>query len=135
MPPRCFPVPAYLAVIAVTLTGEIDHRPSPPRLQLHPPCTCQNLADRREIVVITVVVRIIGIKDLSILREADIFPGGKSGGNAAVRGMQVENSFPSADKHMDTIGTRFSVHWRGCTDCERKVGQETHFVRAEEWRK
>jgi hypothetical protein len=93
MPPRCFPVPAYLAVIAVTLTGEIDHRPSPPRLQLHLPCTCQNLADRREIVIVTAVVRIIGIKDLSILREADIFPGGKSGGNAGIRGMQVENSF------------------------------------------
>src|SRR2546421_8408680 len=87
MPPRCFHVQAYLAVIAVALTGEIDHRHSPPHPRLHPPCTCQDLADRREIavVVITIVI-IIGIKDLSVLREADIFPGRKSGGlNAEVR--------------------------------------------------
>jgi len=85
MPLRCFLVPAYLAVIDVALTGEIDHRPSPPRLRLHPPCTCQDLADRREIVVVIIVI-IIGIKDLSVLREADILLCGKSGGlNAGVR--------------------------------------------------
>jgi hypothetical protein len=41
---------------------------------------------RNFFVVIIIIVGIIGIKGLSVLREADIFPGGKSGGlNAGVR--------------------------------------------------
>ena len=31
------------------------------------------------VIVIIIIVGIIGIKGLSVLREADIFPGGKSG--------------------------------------------------------
>jgi len=50
---------AYLAAITVALTGEIDHRPLLPCLRLHSPCTCENLADRREIVVVITIVIII----------------------------------------------------------------------------
>lgn len=70
------------------LTGKIDHRPSRPRLWPYPSRTCQDLVDRREIVI-------IGTNDISILREADSFQSGKSGGlNAVVReGMPLEVGF------------------------------------------
>jgi hypothetical protein len=43
--------------------------------------------------------------------------------------------FPFCRMHVDAIGNRFSVHWRGCIDYERDTGRQKRFARGEESRK
>jgi hypothetical protein len=90
--PVYFFIPAYLGIFAIAFTGKIDQWPSRPRLQLHFPWPCQDLADRRE-------VAITGIKDFSVLGAAITCSPGKSGGlNAVAReGTQGKTCSPSAE--------------------------------------